>query len=67
MVRSPDIAAEYATKFAALLGARTENAAHAVMTARPADLVNAFDRVVRQGQREMIGAFAPRTPVPIVQ
>ena len=58
MVRSPDIAAEYATKFAALLGARKEDGAHAVMAARPAELVNAFDRVVRQGQREMLGAFA---------
>ncbi len=58
MVRSPEIAAEYATKFAALLGARQQDGAHAVMTARPADLVNAFDRLVVVGQREMIGAFA---------
>jgi para-nitrobenzyl esterase len=73
MVRSPDIAAEYATRFAALLGARKEGGAHAVMAARPAELVNAFDRLVRQGQREMLGAFAagptrgtdylPRDPV----
>ena len=58
MVRSADIAIEYATKFAALLGAREEDGAHAVMAARPAELVNAFDRLVRQGQREMLGAFA---------
>src|SRR5262245_55680945 len=58
MVRTPEIATEYATKFAAILGARKEDGAHAVMAARPADLVNAFDRLVRQGQREMIGAFA---------
>ncbi|MFG1932961.1 carboxylesterase/lipase family protein [Mycobacterium sp. NPDC048908] len=58
LVRSPEIAAEYATKFAALLGARREDGAQAVMAARPADLVNAFDRLVRQGQREMLGAFA---------
>src|SRR6201991_1773562 len=49
MVRSPEIAAEYATKFAALLGAREEDGAHAVLAARPADLVNAFDRLGPQG------------------
>jgi para-nitrobenzyl esterase len=58
MVRSPEIATEYATKFAALLGAREGDGARAVMAASPADLVTAFDRVVRQGQREMLGAFA---------
>jgi para-nitrobenzyl esterase len=58
MVRSPEIAAEYATKFASLLGARRQDGASAVMAARPADLVNAFEQLVRQGQREMLGAFA---------
>jgi para-nitrobenzyl esterase len=58
MVRSPEVAVEYATRFAALLGARKEDGAHAVMSARPAELVDAFDRLVRQGQREMLGAFA---------
>jgi para-nitrobenzyl esterase len=58
MVRSPEIATQYATKFAALLGAGREDGAQAVMAAKPADLVNAFDRLVRQGQREMLGAFA---------
>lgn len=58
MVRTPDIAAEYATQFAALLGARKEDGAHAVMAARPAELVDAFERLVRHGQREMLGAFA---------
>src|SRR6201999_3752158 len=56
MVRSTAVAREYATRFAALLGARKEDGAHVVMAARPADLVNAFDRLVRQGQREMLGA-----------
>jgi para-nitrobenzyl esterase len=56
MVRSADIAIEYATRFAALLGAREEDGAQAAMAARPAELVNAFDRLVRQGQREMLGA-----------
>jgi para-nitrobenzyl esterase len=58
MVRSPEIAAEYATKFASLLGARRGDGASTVMAARPADLVNAFEQLVRHGQREMLGAFA---------
>lgn len=58
MVRSPDVAAEYAEKFAALLGAGKQDGAAAVMAASPADLVSAFGRLVVQGQREMLGAFA---------
>ncbi len=58
MVRSPDIAAEYAARFTALLGARGDDGARAVMAARPADLVSAFDGLVREGQRDMVGAFA---------
>jgi para-nitrobenzyl esterase len=58
LVRSPEIATEYATRFAALLGAQKEDGAQAVLAARPAELVNAFDRLVRQGQRQMLGAFA---------
>jgi para-nitrobenzyl esterase len=58
MVRSPQIAAEYAAKFAGLLGARLSDGAHAVMAARPAELVDAFDRLIVAGQREMLGAFA---------
>jgi para-nitrobenzyl esterase len=73
MVRSPGVAEQYASRFAAMLGARTSDGAHAVMAARPEELVSAFDRLVRQGQREMLGAFAagptfgseymPREPV----
>ncbi|HEX2215019.1 MAG TPA: carboxylesterase family protein, partial [Mycobacterium sp.] len=58
LVRTPEVAAQYATRFAELLGARDGQGAEAVMTARPADLVTAFERLVRQGQREMLGAFA---------
>jgi para-nitrobenzyl esterase len=58
LVRTPDVAAEYAVRFAALLGAREEDGARAVMAARPADLVAAFDGLVKQGQRDMLGAFA---------
>ncbi|MEO3759228.1 carboxylesterase/lipase family protein [Mycobacterium sp. B14F4] len=73
MVRTPEVAAQYATRFAALLGAHDGDGAAAVMAARPADLVTAFERLVRQGQRDMLGAFAagptsgtdylPRDPV----
>lgn len=58
MVRTPDVAAQYATRFAALLGAEDGDAAATVMGAHPADLVTAFERLVRQGQRDMLGAFA---------
>ena len=58
MIRSAEVATEYATKFAALLGARRDDGAHAVMAARPAELVTAFERLVVAGQREMLGAFA---------
>jgi para-nitrobenzyl esterase len=58
MVRSAEVACEYATKFAALLGARIQDGAHAVMAARPAELVDALDRLIIAGQREMLGAFA---------
>ncbi len=57
MVGTPEVAAEYADQFAALLGARPEHAAQAVMAARPADLVSALDELL-QGQTDMLGAFA---------
>src|SRR6201991_2261795 len=49
MVRTPEVAEQYATKFAELLGASPSDGAHAVLAARPADLVNAFDRLGPQG------------------
>jgi para-nitrobenzyl esterase len=58
MVRSPEVADEYAVQFAELLGARIQDGAHAVMGARPADLVTAFDQLIVRGQRAMLGAFA---------
>ncbi|MDT5017455.1 MAG: para-nitrobenzyl esterase [Mycobacterium sp.] len=58
MVRTPEIATEYAAKFAELLGADKDDGASAVMAARPAELVKAFERLIVEGQREMIGAFA---------
>jgi para-nitrobenzyl esterase len=57
MVRSPDIAREYATKFAGLLGARGEDAAHALLQARPAELVDRLDHLIARAGRDMLGAF----------
>jgi para-nitrobenzyl esterase len=58
MVRTPAVAAEYASRFAALLGADEGGGARAVMATRPNDLVDAFHRLIVAGQREMLGAFA---------
>lgn len=58
MVRTKDVAVQYAERFAALLGARRSDGANAVMAARPAELVTAFERLIKQGQREMLGTFA---------
>ena len=58
MVRAPEVAADYAEKFAGQLGASKQDGAAAVMAASPAELVKAFGRLVVQGQREMLGAFA---------
>lgn len=58
MVSEPGIAADYAGRFAAQLGASASGAAQALMTANPASLVNALDRVIIEGQRDMLGAFA---------
>ena len=54
----PEIAAEYATTFAELVGDGAADGAAAVMAARPTELVSAFERLIVAGQREMLGAFA---------
>ncbi|MEZ0342188.1 carboxylesterase/lipase family protein [Mycobacterium sp. pV006] len=56
--RSSGAAAQYAERFARLLGADRRNAAEALMAARPADLVNNLERLIVDGQDEMTGAFA---------
>src|SRR6478609_9174516 len=58
MVSDPGIAAEYADRMAAQLGATASAAAQALMTTGSADLVKALDRVIVEGQRDMLGAFA---------
>jgi para-nitrobenzyl esterase len=62
MVRSREIAAEFAGRFATLLGVCKQDAAHALMQASPADLVAAQNRLIDQGVRDMLGAF-PIGPV----
>jgi para-nitrobenzyl esterase len=62
MVRSREVAAEFAAQFATLLGVRTQDAAAAVLQASPADLVAAQNRLIDDGVRNMLGAF-PIGPV----
>lgn len=57
MVRSSEMAADFATRFAALLGMRKQDAAHALMQASPAELVAAQDRLIDEGVRDILGAF----------
>lgn len=58
MVRSAEVAAEYATRFAAQLAVNEKGAAQALLEARPADLVHALGRLIIEGQKDMLGAFA---------
>jgi para-nitrobenzyl esterase len=62
MVRSCEVAAEFATRFATLMGVRKQDAAHALRKASPAELVAAQDRLIDDGMRNMLGAF-PIGPV----
>jgi para-nitrobenzyl esterase len=57
MVRTPDAAATFAEHFAALLGASKQDGADAVMSAKPARLVDALDELIARGMTDMPGAF----------
>jgi para-nitrobenzyl esterase len=57
MVRSREVATEFAARFASLLGVREQDAAHVLMQASPADLVTAQNRLIDDGVRNMLGAF----------
>lgn len=63
MVRSHEAAAAFAERFVELLGARPEDGAAALMTARPAELGKALEDLIRRGMTDMPGAFpvGPRT------
>ncbi|PRC47812.1 carboxylesterase, partial [Mycobacterium sp. ITM-2017-0098] len=56
MISSAEIAAEYAARFVRQLGATESDAGTALLAARPAELVDALDRLVVEGQRDMLGA-----------
>lgn len=62
LVRGTDIAAEFADRFAALLGVRPADAAQALLRVSPDELVAAQNRLIDVGNREMLGAF-PIGPV----
>jgi para-nitrobenzyl esterase len=57
MVRSSEVAAQFAEQFAAQLGAAKRDGAAAVMAARPAELLAALDQVIHGAAVDMPGAF----------
>jgi len=57
MVRTAEAAPVFAEQFAGLLGASASDGAAAVMSARPAELVTALDKLIARGGRDMPGAF----------
>jgi para-nitrobenzyl esterase len=57
MVRSAEIAEQFAHRFAGLLGAGPTDGAATVMQASPARLVDALDELVSHGNEDMLGAF----------
>jgi para-nitrobenzyl esterase len=62
LVRSKEIAAEFASRFAHLLGARTQDAANALMQVSADQLVETQHRLIDQGLQKRLGAF-PIGPV----
>lgn len=62
MTRPKETAAEFATRFAELLGARPRDAAQVLLQASPQQLVDAQHRLLDQGMRSRLGAF-PIGPV----
>ncbi|CDO89085.1 carboxylesterase [Mycobacterium triplex] len=62
LVRSKEISAQFATRFAHLLGARPEDAADALMRASAAQLVESQHRLIDDGMKNRLGAF-PIGPV----
>jgi para-nitrobenzyl esterase len=57
MAGPPGVAASFAADFAGLLGVAPEDGAAALMVAKPADLVDKLNDVMRLGMKEMRGAF----------
>ncbi|CAN5574513.1 carboxylesterase/lipase family protein [soil metagenome] len=57
MVRSAEIAEQFAHRFAGLLDAGPQEGAGAVMAASPRRLVDALDELISHGNQDMLGAF----------
>ena len=62
LVRSKEIAAEFAQRFAGLLGVRGEEAAEALLRVPAAQLVEVQHQLIEQGMENRLGAF-PIGPV----
>ncbi len=62
MVRSCEVAAEFADRFAALLGRRREDAAAALLQVPTTQLIAAQARLIEEGMQNRLGAF-PIGPV----
>ena len=58
MAGPPDVAAAFAADFVRALGVAPEEGAAALMSERPARLVDALDDLIKSGMKEMRGAFA---------
>ena len=62
MVRSTEVAAEFAIRFGAMFAADRKDAAQALLRASATELVAAQDRLIADGMRNRLGAF-PIGPV----
>ncbi|KKB99183.1 carboxylesterase/lipase family protein [Mycolicibacter arupensis] len=62
LVRNNEIAAAFAERFAALLGVRPSDSARALLRVSTSELLAAQDRLIAEGNRDMLGAF-PIGPV----
>ena len=62
LLRSKEVAAEFANRFADLLGARKRDAANTLMQVSAAQLVQTQHRLIDQGMQDRLGAF-PIGPV----
>jgi para-nitrobenzyl esterase len=58
MVGTKEVRAQYAEQFADLLDVDKADVARTLMSAKPADLVNALDELIKNAQTGMLGAFA---------
>jgi para-nitrobenzyl esterase len=57
LVRSKEVAAEFANRFANLLGARKRDAANALLQVSAAQIVRAQHRLIDEGMQNRLGAF----------